>query len=313
MRVAVLGAGGVGGYVGARLAEAGCDVVLIARGDHGRVIAEKGLDLRSPAGNAHVRVEVAKDPASARPFDVVILGVKAFQVGEACSALKGCLEGDGFVLTLQNGVEAAAEAGEEIGRKSVVPGVCRISSFIEAPGVIRHASIDPSIQMGEADGRPSARVDALLAVLHRAKDLASSVRTPIATAIWEKFLFIAPASGVTAATRRPMGDVRENPESRELLLAALRETVELGRAEGAALPEDAVARTMAAFDAVPGSAVPSMARDIDLGRPSELDYQTGAVVRLARKRGIPAPVNEFLYACLVPSERVARKAAAQGA
>jgi 2-dehydropantoate 2-reductase len=307
MRVAVLGAGGVGGYFGGRLAEAGCDVVFIARGVHGKSLAEKGLDLRSPEGDVKLTVRVVEDARAARPFDAVLLGVKAFQVREACAALKGSLEGDGFVLTLQNGVEAAAEAGEQVGADHVVPGVARISSFVEAPGLIRHAAIAPTIELAEADGRTSARVERLLALFAKAKGLTATLRTPIATVIWEKFLFIAPASGVTAVTRRPIGDVREVPESRALLVAALEETYALGKVEGAELGADAVARTMQLFDALPPGAVPSMARDIALGRPSELEYQTGAVVRLSRKRGVSSPVNDFLYASLLPGERAARK------
>jgi 2-dehydropantoate 2-reductase len=307
MRIAIYGVGGVGGYFGARLAEAGADVVFIARGAHKSAIEERGLELRSPEGDALVRVEVKENPADAGPLDAVILGVKAFQVRAAASALRGLLKGASFILTLQNGVEAAVEAGSEVGSEHVVPGLCRISSFVEAPGVIRHAMIAPTIELGEPDGKKSSRIEALLEAFSRAKGVTLTVQPRIEPAIWEKFLFIAPASGVMAVARRPIGDVRDLPESRALLEGALQETFDVALAQGVELPEAVLGKTMGLWDALAPTAVPSMARDIGLGRPSELHYQTGAVVRLGRKRDIGTPLNDFLYACLLPSERDARK------
>jgi 2-dehydropantoate 2-reductase len=250
---------------------------------------------------------VVGHPRDAEPADVVILGVKAFQVREAAGALAGLLLGEAFVLPLQNGVDAASELAAELGPAHVVPGLCRISSFVEAPGIIRHAAVDPAVELGERDGRSSLRVEALAATLSRAKGVSATVRADIEAALWEKFLFIAPASGVTALTRRPIGVVRELAECRAAMDAALHETIAVALAQGIHLPKDVAARTWSLWDGLPSAAVPSMARDISLGRPSELDYQTGAVVRLGREKGVPTPVNSLLYACLLPSERDARK------
>jgi 2-dehydropantoate 2-reductase len=307
MRVLVYGAGGVGGYFAARLAEAGVDVTLVARGAHGEAVRRNGLDVRSVAGDVRLSVPVVETPAEAKAADVVILGVKAFQVQGAAKALAGLLSGEAFVLPLQNGVDAPRELAAVLGDAHVVPGLCRISSFVEAPGIIRHVAVDPSVELGERDGRASLRVEALASTLGKAKGVQATVRTDIEAALWEKFLFISPASGLTAATRQPIGVVRELRECRAVLEAALRESIAVAEAHGVRLPEDAAVRTFRLWDGLPGAAVPSMARDISLGKPSELEYQTGAVVRLGRERGVPTPVNDLLYACLLPSEREARK------
>ncbi|HWX24030.1 MAG TPA: 2-dehydropantoate 2-reductase [Vicinamibacteria bacterium] len=310
MKIAVYGAGGVGGYFGARLAEAGHDVAFLARGTHLEALKRNGLELNSPEGDVRVSPVVATDdPAALPPVDVVLLGVKAFQVRAVASTLGPLLGPETFVLPLQNGVDAAAELGETIGAKRVVPGLCRISSFVEAPGRIRHVAIAPTIEFGESDGRRSPRVEALAAAFGKARGLTATIVPNIEAAIWEKFLFISPASGVAGAARRPIGEVRTVPESRALLKGALEETLAVARARGIRWSDDMVAKTFAVLDALPATAVPSMARDIALGKPSELEYQTGAVVRQGRERSVPVTVNAFLYACLLPAEREARRLA----
>lgn len=310
MRIAVFGAGGVGGYFGGRLAQAGEDVVFIARGRHLEAMRRDGLRVESVDGDFGVHpVEATDDPREAGPADAVLLGVKAWQVKEAGRALPPLLGAGGFVVPLQNGVEAADELAAEVGPERVVGGLCKISSFVVGPGRIRHAGVAPRIEFGERDGRRSDRVERLRAALEKAAGLTVATPSDIAAALWEKFLFIAPLSGVGAVTRMPAGPVRSVPESRDMLEAAMREVFDLARARGIGLRKDAVARTMSFVDGLPADGTASMQRDILEGRPSELDYQTGAIVRLGRESHVPVPVNEFIYRSLLPGERRARGAA----
>jgi 2-dehydropantoate 2-reductase len=307
MRIAIFGAGGVGGYFGGRLAQAGESVVFIARGEHLKAIRAEGLRVESIAGDFLVRpAEVTDDCRSVGQADAVLVCVKAWQVSEAASQMPPMLGRQGFVVPLGNGVEAAEELGRVVGKDRVLGGLCRILSYVVAPGRIRHAAMDPRVEFGEQDGGQSERVGALRAAFERARGL--SVITPgdINVAVWEKFLFIAPFSGLGAVTRMPAGVMRAVPETRELLTAAMREVWDLARARGIAVGDEAVARTLRFVDAMPQEATASMQRDILEGRPSELDYQNGAVLRLGREAGVPVMVNEFIYRCLLPSELRAR-------
>jgi 2-dehydropantoate 2-reductase len=310
MRIAVFGTGGVGGYFGGRLAQAGEDVVFIARGRHLEAMRRDGLRVESVDGDFAVHpVEATDDPREAGPADAVLLGVKAWQVKEAGRALSPLFGAGGFVVPLQNGVEAADELAAEVGPERVVGGLCKIVSFVVGPGRIRHAGVAPRIEFAERDGRRSDRVERLRAAFEKAAGLSVATPSDIAAALWEKFLFIAPLSGVGAVTRMPAGPVRSVPESREMLEAAMREVFDLARARGIGLRKDPVVRTMSYVDGLPADSTTSMQRDILEGRPSELDYQTGAIVRLGRESRVPVPVNEFIYRSLLPGERRARGAA----
>ncbi len=307
MRIAIFGAGGVGGYFGGRLAQAGESVVFIARGEHLRVIRTEGLQVESIAGDFLVRPsEATDDCSSVGQVDAVLVCVKAWQVREAALAMLPMLGPRGFVVPLGNGVEAADELGTVVGDERVLGGLCRIVSYVVAPGRIRHAGMDPRVEFGERGGHRSERVGALRATFERASGV--SVHTPenINIAVWEKFLFIAPFGGLGAVTRMPAGVIRAVPETRELLTTAMQEVSDLARARGIAVGDDTVTRTMRFVDGLPRDATASMQRDILEGRPSELEYQSGAVVRLAREAGVPVKVNEFLYRCLLPSELRAR-------
>ncbi len=309
MRIAVLGTGGVGGYFGGRLAQAGEDVVFVARGAHLDAIRRDGLVVESVEGDFAVRpAQVTGDAGTAGPVDVVLLGVKAWQVKDAARALRPLLEAGGFVVPLQNGVEAADELAEALGPDRVVGGLCKIFSFVAGPGRIKHAGVTPRIEFGERDGTRSDRVDRLRAAFEKASGVSVGTPGDIGAALWEKFLFIAPLSGVGAVTRMPVGVLRAVPESREMLECAMKEVFDLARARGIGLRKDAVARTMSYVDGLPADGTASMQRDVLEGRPSELEYQTGAVVRLGREARVPVPLNEFIYRALLPGERRARGA-----
>jgi 2-dehydropantoate 2-reductase len=311
MRIAVFGAGGVGGYFGGRLAQAGASVVFIARGAHLEALRRDGLRVESIAGDFVVRpAEATSDPASIGAVDVVLVCVKAWQVPEIAPALLPLLNADTAVVPLENGVEAADQLAAVVGPERVLGGLCKIVSFVVGPGHIRHAGIAPRIEFGERGGRKSERVAALRAAFEEASGLSVGTPEDIDAALWEKFLFIAPVSGVGAVTRVPIGAFRSVPETRAMLEAAMQEVFDLARARGIALRADAVARTMGFVDGLPADATASMYRDIVEGRPSELEYQNGTVVRLGRQAGVPVPVHEFLYRSLLPAELQARQKAA---
>jgi 2-dehydropantoate 2-reductase len=311
MRIAVFGTGGVGGYFGGRLAQAGESVVFIARGAHLAAMRARGLRVESVGGDFHLSpVEATDDPARAGAVDAVLVCVKAWQVGEAARALVPMLRAVSFVVPLEHGVEAADELAAVVGPQRVVGGLCRIVSYLAGPGHIRHAGAVPRVEFGERDRRPSGRVAALRAAFERCAGVSVGTPADIEVALWEKFLFIAPFSAVAAAARMPAGVVRTVPQTRRLLEAAVREARAVAAARGVALPEDVVARTLAYVDGLPEDATASMQRDLVEGRPSELEAQTGTIVRLGRERGVAVPVNEFLYACLLPSENAARARAA---
>ena len=309
MRVAIFGAGGVGGYFGGRLARAGHTVAFVARGAHLAALRRDGLSVESISGDFSVQPVLATDDVGEiGPVDAVLVCVKAWQVREAAGRLAPLLRSDTFVVPLQNGVEAADELAETVGPERVLGGLCKIMSFVAGPGRIRHTGIVPRIEFGERGGGSSARVASLLDAFAKTEGVSASVPPDIAVALWEKFLFIAPVSAVGAVTRMPAGVFRSLPETRALLETAMREIESLARARGVALGDDAVARTLAIVDGLPAEGTASMQRDILEGRPSELDYQIGGVVRLGAEAGVDVPASRFLYASLLPAERRARAA-----
>jgi 2-dehydropantoate 2-reductase len=250
--------------------------------------------------------QATDDPGSIEPVDIVILGVKTWQVREAATRLAPLLRTDSAVLTLQNGVEAPEEVGLACGRNRVIAGLCRLMSYVAEPGLIRHAGVQPRVEFGELVGGASPRVEALRSALQACIGVHASVPEDIQVALWDKFLFIAPFSAVGAVTRKPAGAWRAVPETRALLETAMREVVALAQARGVALPIEAVERTLAFTDKLPAHSTASMQRDLLDGRPSELQAQTGAIVRLAAEAGVPVPANTFLYAALLPGEILAR-------
>lgn len=309
MRIAIVGTGAVGGYFGGRLARAGHDVTFIARGADLQAMRAHGLQVESPLGDFVVDpVAVTQDPAEVGPVDAVILGVKAWQVREAARQARPLIGPATLVLPLQNGIEAVGLLVEELGARHVVGGLCRIASLKDRPGHIRHLGIDPYIALGELDNRPSERVQRLQQAFFQAEGLSAEVAADISAAIWKKFMLIAPWGGVGAVTRAPVGVFRSLPESRALLAQSVEEIARLAGERGVALEEDAVAATLAFIDGLPPESSASLQRDIAAGRPSELNDQIGAVVRLGRASGVPTPVNAFIFGSLLPLERRARGA-----
>lgn len=306
MRIAVFGTGGVGGYFGGRLAHAGEDVTFIARGEHLRAIRGKGLIVDSTLGNFVVFPAQATDDVSEiGEVDLVIVGVKAWQVPGAARMMKPLVGPDTTVLPLQNGVDAVSQLVDELGPRAIVGGLCRIVSFVVEPGHIKHAGFTPSIVIGEIDNQTTDRISLIEQVFKRA-GLEITVAPDIQVALWTKFLFIASFSGVGAFADAPAGVLRSDPKWRAQMLKAMEEIYVLALARGIKLASDSIDKVMASVDSLPEDATSSMQRDIAAGKPSELESQNGAVVRLARESGIEVPTHTLIYETLRPLEQKAR-------
>jgi 2-dehydropantoate 2-reductase len=307
LSIAVFGTGATGGYFGGRLTQAGEDVRFIARGAHLAALREHGLRVDSVDGDFRLHpVRVTDDPAEVGPVDVVLLGVKAWQVPDAAKAMRPLVGERTFVVPLQNGIEAPDQLAAVLGAGHVLGGLCQILAHIESPGSIRHTGVAPYIAFGELDGSSSARAEALREAFARARGVTAEVVPDIRAAMWNKFLFIAAMSGVGAVTRAPIGVVRSQPESRRLLRQAIEEIYAVAVRAGIALPADTVERTLAFIDGLPPDGTASMQRDVMQGRPSELETQVGAVVRLGERLGVEVPVHRTIFAALLSLERRAR-------
>jgi 2-dehydropantoate 2-reductase len=307
MKIVIFGSGAVGGYIGGRLAEAGHDVVFIARGKHLDAILTHGLHVKSIKGDFTIHPAAATDHAEEiGAVDVVLCCVKSWQVPEITGTLKRLIGPETMIITIQNGVEAHERLASAVGKNHILPGLCRLISMIESPGHIRHAGADPYMAFGELDGRSSQRTASLARSFADVRGLTVDVSRNILADLWKKFMLIAPWSGVGALTRSPIGVFRSLPETRELLLASIREVFDVARANGAGVEETAVAATIDFIDRLPPEGTASMQRDIIEGRPSELSEQCGAVVRFGEQGGIQTPMNRFIYHSLLPLEKKAR-------
>lgn len=305
MRMAVVGAGGVGGYFGGRLAQAGVDVTFIARGATLEALRARGLRVDSINGDFHVQVKATDDPSSVEPVDAVLMATKTWQLQDAARQIVPMLKPDTAVVPLENGIDAPEQLAPIVGPGRVLGGLCGIVSYIVEPGHIRHAGIEPFLLFAELDDQPSERV-ALLRATFESAGIKVQETDDIHRSLWSKFLFIAPLSAIGAATRMPVGVWRSIDETRALAERMLGEIVALAQARGVKLSEAAVMATMQRYDNMPPESTSSMQRDVECGRPSELESQLGVIVRSSREHGLPCPVSDALYAALLPLERRAR-------
>jgi 2-dehydropantoate 2-reductase len=307
VRVGIFAAGAVGGYLGARLVQAGHDVAFIARGAHLEAIREQGLRVDSRDGDlvAHP-ARATDDPREVGEVESVLVAVKAWQLPEAARAMRPMVGAETTVLPLLNGVEAPDVLGEALGRERVLGGLSRLFVHLEGPGHVVHTGTPPRVELGELDGSRTPRAEAVAGVLGSCRGVTASVSPDIRSAMWIKLAFISSAGGVGAVSRSPHGVFRAIPETRALLERAIADVERLGRARGLDLPRGLPGVILAAIDALPPESITSMHRDLAAGRPSELEAQVGAVVRLGREAGVPTPAQDFLYAALLPQERAAR-------
>jgi 2-dehydropantoate 2-reductase len=306
MRIAVFGTGGVGGYFGGRLAQAGEEVIFIARGKHLEAMRQHGLKVDSIKGDFKIEpAQVIDDPRRVGQVDMVLVAVKAWQVPEAAVAMRPMIGAQTGVVPLENGVDAPAQLIVALGADHALGGLCKISAFIAEPGLIRHVGIEPYVAFGELDNRLSQRVEALRQAFERA-GVSVEVPQDIRAAMWEKFIFIAAISGVGAVTRAPAGVIRSLPETRQMLIGMVEEIVAVARALKVNLPQEIATNTIAFIDSLPQNVTASMQRDVIAGHPSELGSQNGALVRMGLETGISTPLNAFIYHSLLPQELRAR-------
>lgn len=306
MNVAIVGAGGVGGYFGGLLARSGHDVAFLARGEHLRAIRQNGLRVRSSThGEFTVRpARAEEDPSRVGPVEYVIVAVKTYHLEAAAPTLKPLVSEGTAVIPLLNGVTAHEILLEHLPKEAVVGGLCGVFSQIESPGVIRVEGRLRWIAVGELEGPPSPRLDRIVEAW-KAEGVDATQSEDILAAIWTKFLFIASAGGVTSLARVPVAAVRADEESRALLAAAFAEVEALARAQGIRLPADVVEKTFKMVDGLEPEVTTSMQRDVAAGRVFELEAFSGTIVRLGRRLGVPTPVHGAIYALLRPQLRAA--------
>ena len=308
MRIAIFGTGGVGGYFGGRLAQAGEDVTFIARGAMLEAIRARGLRVDSIKGDFRLdRVQATDDPSYVGAVDAVLVCVKAWQVPDAAAAMRPMIGNGTIAIPLENGLEAPDQLAAALGREHAGGGLCGIVSFVVGPGHIQHAGVDPFVNFGELDNSRSERLERLRDAFQHA-GVTADIPPDIHRSMWTKLLFIAVLSGVGSVTRAPAGVWRAMPETRALAEGAAREIVAVAAARGITLAPDAPQLMLSRIDALPPDSTASMQRDVLDGKPSELDAQLGAVVRLGRASGVPTPIFDTLYAALLPQERKARGA-----
>lgn len=300
MRIATMATGGIGGFLAVKLANAGHSVATIARGAHLDAIRANGLRLDSASGTEIARPEIATDrPDEVGVVDAIIFGVKGDALDNAALACLPMIGPETVVVPFLNGVEASDRLSAILPERNVGNGVARVSTTISAPGVITQTGAFHSFIFAERDSRPSARIDALRAAINAAGSAAPET-DDIDKELWSKFVLFSALSGVTAAGRCTIGDVRTTPELEALFKRAMSETAQVGRVLGVALDTDLEAQIWETLMAFPAQGRASTAIDLEHGRPLEIEWVSGAATRLAAKAGIDAPVNAALYAILLP-------------
>ncbi|QDZ16521.1 ketopantoate reductase family protein [Humibacter ginsenosidimutans] len=300
MRIAVVGAGGVGGYFGSQLAANGEDVVFVARGAHGAAIREHGLLVRSDEHPQHLTSpNVVESVDRVEEAELVVLAVKLWDTDDVARSLAPLAEAGAAVVSLQNGVQKDDVLRRYLPRESILGGACYISAFIESPGVIAHHGALQRIVLGEYDRTRSDRVLDIVARC-RAAGINAEASDDIERELWEKYVFLVGMSALTSATRLTMGPIRANHETRRLLAEVMAEAVAVGRARGVHLDDGLVAERLAFIDTVAPGMTSSMANDLAEGRRLELPWLSGGVVSLAAEDGIGVPANRTIAALLAP-------------
>jgi len=307
MKILVYGAGGVGGYFGARLAESGNKVSFIARGEHLRAIKKSGLQLESINGNITVNPElVTRDINEVETPDLILLGVKSWQLPEVASELKKIISRDTIVLPLQNGADNYEKLTEILPKNNVLAGLCFIVSYIEKPGKIKHASFEPRIVFGEADNSRSERISMVSTLFLEAKiDFLNPEN--IQLEIWKKFLFICTISGIGGLTRVSIDKIRNSAYLLDLMKQTSGEIRSVANAKGIPLNDEHIEKAFQIIENQPQGTTASTQRDIMEGKPSEIENFNGYIVTAGERLEIKTPVNKMIYECLKPMEEQARK------
>jgi 2-dehydropantoate 2-reductase len=291
MRIAIMGAGALGGYFGARLAAAGNDVAFVARGVHLAAIRQEGLRITSALGDLHLRdVTATDDPRTLAPADLVLVGVKLWDLPAAAQAAKPLVRPGAAAVAFQNGVGKDAVLTEVLGRDAVIGGVAQIGVVIERPGVIAHTGTMAKLMFGELDNRRTPRVEAFHAACAGA-GIDAEISADIQRTTWEKFVMLVGMAGATASMRSRLGPIRANPQTRAFFRDLMQEAVAVGRAQGVDLAEDYADRRMEFIDRLPAEMTASMQGDLARGNRLEVPWLAGAVVEFGQRLGIPTPLN----------------------
>lgn len=308
MKFAVFGAGGIGAYLGGRLADAGHEVHLIARGSHLRALQDAGLRVESVAGDTLVELPATADPGEVGECDYVLFCVKSYDTKQAAAQIHP-LVGDGTaVVSFQNGVDNEAWIAEEVGDNRVIGGVAFIYSTIKEPGVVEHSAGPARFVVGELDGRRTDRVEALYGALAGCEGVDAELADDITVMLWRKFAFICAHSGMTAATRLPIGVIRETPASWEMYQRLMREVASVARAREVPLPDGMVAEWLGFAEALEPGMYSSLYYDLTHEKPMEVEALHGSVVRHATAEGVEVPMTEAVYAILRPwADKFARE------
>jgi len=300
MRIAVVGAGGVGGGFGVALAKAGADVTFIARGAHLAAMKSHGLKIQGGRGETHlVPTQATDDPASIGTVDIVLFCVKLWDVESAGQHIKPLVGANTAVIPLQNGIDAAERLIPILRSHAVMGGVAQISASIIAPGLIQQVGTFMRMIFGEFDGARSKRAEDFLALCEKA-GFDATLSDQIQTELWMKFILLASNASITAATRQPIGRLRDDPDIRPMMTAAFQEVIDVGRAKRVTLPGDALEKILDFIGHAPPAMKASMALDLDRGNRLELPWLGGKVVALGRELGVATPTHATMYALLKP-------------
>jgi 2-dehydropantoate 2-reductase len=299
MRIAVMGAGSIGGYFGGMLSLGGNEVTLIARGAHLEAIRDKGLQIITDYGQFTVQCEATDDPRQVEPVDLILLTVKTYHNEQAVPAMQSMVGEYTTVLCLQNGIDSYEAAARFLGAGQVLPGAAYIESSLESPGVVKQTGDVVEIVFGEPDGVDSPRGELITETLTKAGTPAQ-LSDNIQKTLWTKFLFIATMAGVTALSRETMAQLMPRPEWRQVILGCMAEIETVGRASGVDLDADIVQSTVDYIEGSLDQMHASMHADIMAGRPLELEALNGAVVRAGQTSGSLTPINDVIYAALKP-------------
>ncbi len=305
MNIVIIGAGGVGGYFGGKLAKAGFDVTFIARGKHLEAIKNKGLHVKSIQGDFTVHPKVTDNFKDIKQPDLIILGVKSWQVLGVAEQLKPIIGPETMVLPLQNGADNADKLRIVLPKENVLAGLCKIVSKVEEPGVINHFSFEPEIVFGEYDNTKSERLQNIKSVFDQA-GFKNTLSEDIHLDIWKKFLFIGVISGIGALTRAVFGVMREHEGIRKIIYDTAKEMVAIANAKGVGLTSQHIEMIIKVIDSLDYNTTASMQRDMMEGKPSELENFNGYIVKQGKELGIETPTNAFVYHCLMPQEIKAR-------
>ena len=288
------------------MSRAGYDVTFLARGDQLKAFRTQGLTVKSLQGDFHLdQINAVDRIGDMGTADLIILGVKSWQVQEIASELPDIMGPESLVLPLQNGVLASEELCETLPEKNVLAGLCRIISKNEVPGVIRHFALEPTIVFGELDNTKTQRLNKLKEVFEQS-EIKAQMAEDIHAERWKKFISIC-TSGLLAVSRSTYGEIREIRETRQMMVELLKEIYELSQKVGIDIDPDFVDKNVSFIDTFPYESTASLARDVWEKKPSEIEYQNGTVVHLAQQYGVATPINNFIYNCILPMEKRARQ------